>query len=68
MDDYAGRVVGMASGEEDEGLRVAIAVVKVGPGGVPPQLYELLIDADGGSMAGRARAVLRRLSRARGLR
>ena len=38
-------------GRSEDGLRVVIAVTKIGPGGVPPQLYAMLIDGDGGSMS-----------------
>lgn len=51
MDHYAGKVVGMESVEGEDGLRVVLAVVKIGAGGVPPQLYAMHIDAESGTMA-----------------
>jgi hypothetical protein len=41
----------METVEGEDGLRIVIAVTKIGPGGVPPQLYVMSIDADGGSMS-----------------
>lgn len=51
MDHYAGKVVGMETVEGEDGVRVVLAVAKIGAGGVPPQLYAMFVDAESGSLS-----------------